>query len=99
MAKSAQSELREIARIEETARRDLERAKGRRAQLVAPLAGKLSSVFSDRVREFLGENIERAVSSKFDRKSFEEKVDAMLVEFFSPEKALPPANGDEQSES
>lgn len=85
MARSAQSELREIAKLEEAARRDLERAQNRRAQLVAPLTGKLTSIFSERVREFLEGNIERAVAAKLDRKAFGEAVDEMLTVFFAVE--------------
>lgn len=84
MAKSARGELKEILELEERAARDIERAQKKRAQLLAPLSGKLNSVFAERVNLFLSENIERVTAMKFDKSSVEKEVDVMLAALFPP---------------
>lgn len=84
MAKSARGELKEILELEKKAARDMERAQKKRAQLLAPLSGKLNSVFAERVNLFLSDNIERVTAMKFDKPSVEREVDVMLAALFPP---------------
>lgn len=78
MAKSLSTKLKDIKKLEDRAKKELEKARLETEKLIAPTRGKLESVFKERIDKFVRENLEEVISMKIEKTSLSKEIDELL---------------------